>query len=907
MAIHKDFPKSPHEIIHPDLRWFPTNHSVKDKSHEKLLPPLVSDLREKVFIWRAKGYPEISETSKNLLQWWFNTSHPQNNLENNTVDFQYYFSQREAIETVIFLSEYTKVKDKYDLLRFDSEGIITPKLIEETWKRYVVKMATGSGKTKIISLLLTWSYFHKKYESNSFLSRNFLIIAPNIIVLDRLRSDFDGLNIFREDPVLPKNGFKNRNWQDDFILTLHIQDEIGPINEEGNIFLTNIHRVYDNKLKEPSLNDENLLEYFIGKKPSGKTNKSKTDLSNLVRKLDEILIFNDEAHHIHDINLAWFKSIETINNEMKQKGKEISLQIDVTATPKHINGAIFVQTISDYPLVEAITQNIVKRPVLPDEPSRNKLSVKEDSLEIEYTEKYSDFLNLGVTEWRKSFEQHKKLGKKAVLFVMTDDTKNCDAVANYLELNYPEFKNAVLTIHTNRSGEISESGNTKASKDELLFLRNQSKEIDKWTSPYKVIVSVLMLKEGWDVQNVTTIVGLRAYTSPARILPEQTLGRGLRKMYRNDSCEEYLSVIGTRPFLEFVESIQTEGVELEKRSMGKGTPAIAPFIIEVDNNNNEKDIDRLDIRIPLLSPNLVREYKNFNDLDLNLLEYEIAEYKEYSESEKKEIVFRDLATDEFSHISTLEESFNNDYRNIVAIFTQTILKELRIQFVYDLIYPKVQEFIEYKLFGFKVDLSDRNTLRNLMEFKISKTIINSFKKEINNLTISKTGEEKINDYIKIKDTRPFTSKDQKHFAAIKSVFNKTIGSNDLEIRFAQFLERCPDVIAYSKIYSALNYKIPYINEIGGIANYYPDFVLNHMDKKNFIIETKGRVDIKDPLKLNGLKQWCIDVNKSNPERPYDFIFVDQEKFDKLSGHKSKKDNILATFNDLIRNFREYKD
>ena len=71
--------------------------------------------------------------------------------------------------------------------------------------------------------------------------------------------------------------------------------------------------------------------------------------------------------------------------------------------------------------------------------------------------------------------------------------------------------------------------------------------------------------------------------------------------------------------------------------MGKGTPAIAPFIIEVDNNNNEKDIDRLDIRIPLLSPNLVREYKNFNDLDLNLLEYEIAEYKEYSESEKKKL------------------------------------------------------------------------------------------------------------------------------------------------------------------------------------------------------------------------------------------------------------------------------
>ena len=120
-----------------------------------------------------------------------------------------------------------------------------------------------------------------------------------------------------------------------------------------------------------------------------------------------MVIFNDEAHHIHDSKLSWFKSIGDIHNKLVQKNSKLSLQIDVTATPKHNNGAIFAQTISDYPLVEAITQNVVKRPVLPDEPSRNKLSEVEESSEIEYTKKYSDFLNLGVVEWRKSFEQHK--------------------------------------------------------------------------------------------------------------------------------------------------------------------------------------------------------------------------------------------------------------------------------------------------------------------------------------------------------------------------------------------------------------------------------------------------------------------------------------------------------------------
>ncbi len=94
----------------------------------------------------------------------------------------------------------------------------------------------------------------------------------------------------------------------------------------------------------------------------------------IVRDIDELMVLNDEAHHIHDNKLAWFKSIEDIHNRLLQKGGALSLQVDVTATPKHNNGAIFVQTVSDYPLVEAISQNVVKHPVLPDAASRAKLS-----------------------------------------------------------------------------------------------------------------------------------------------------------------------------------------------------------------------------------------------------------------------------------------------------------------------------------------------------------------------------------------------------------------------------------------------------------------------------------------------------------------------------------------------------
>ncbi len=175
----------------------------------------------------------------------------------------------------------------------------------------------------------------------------------------------------------------------------------------------------------------------------------------------------------------------------------------------------------------------------------------------------------------------------------------------------------MLVIHTKNNGEISEAQSGKA-KEELEKLRKQANEIDGMDSPYKAIVSVLMLKEGWDVRNVTTIVGLRAYSAKSNILPEQTLGRGLRKMYPG-GLEEYVSVVGTDAFMEFVESIQAEGVELERKPMGEGTEPKTPLVVEVDNENEKKDIDALDIEIPVLTPRIYREYKNLADLDVSAM------------------------------------------------------------------------------------------------------------------------------------------------------------------------------------------------------------------------------------------------------------------------------------------------
>ena len=892
MALHKDFPTSPHVILDPSIRWFPADEALRASSFEKLLPPLVPELRKQVKTWRDSGYAKATETSRSLLNWWFKTAHLLQQSDGTMAEFQYYFAQREALETIIYLYDVVATKDKCDLMRFDSDGVVSSGMFDETWLRFVVKMATGAGKTKVMSLVLAWSFFHKLYEPESTLSRNFLVIAPNIIVLDRIYKDFEGLRIFFQDPVLPDNGVDGQNWRDDFQLTLHLQDNVRVTQPVGNIFLINIHRVYAGNEALPSPDDENTMDYFLGKRPTGATTDSKIDLGIIVRDIEELAILNDEAHHIHDPRMAWFKSIEDIHHKLQLKDKALSLQVDVTATPKHSNGAIFVQTVADYPLVEAISQNVVKHPVLPDAASRAKLVERQSA---KYTEKYADYINLGVIEWRKTFAEHEKLGKKAILFVMTDDTKNCDDVAAYLEGTYPELKNAVLVIHTKNNGELSEASTGKA-KDDLEELRKQSNEIDSFESPFKAIVSVLMLKEGWDVRNVTTIVGLRAYAAKSNILPEQTLGRGLRKMYPG-GIEEYVSVIGTPAFMDFVESIQAEGVVLEQKPMGEGSKPKAPLVIEVDNENEKKDLEALDIEIPVMTPRIYREYKNLADLDTEKLGNKKVSYKHFSEEEQREIIFKDITTGEVTHSTMLDTAGIADYRSVIGYFAQTIMKDLRLVSGYEVLYGNVKGYVQDSLFDQQVELEDPNTLRNLSELEATRTLIETFKKAINALTVMDKGDAEIRDSIKLRQTRPFVTKEQGYLIPKKSIFNKIVGDSNLELLFARFLEDCEDVVSYAKNYLAVHFKLDYVKADGNISNYYPDFVVKLSDGAICIVETKGQADLDVPLKMKRLRQWCDDINQAQSATAYDFVYVDEESFEKY-----KPDS----FANMIAGFREYK-
>ena len=223
---------------------------------------------------------------------------------------------------------------------------------------------------------------------------------------------------------------------------------------------------------------------------------------------------------------------------------------------------------------------------------------------------------------------------------------------------------------------------------------------------------------------------------------------------------------------------------------------------------------------------------------------------------------------------------------------------MRLVSGYDVLYGKIKSFIQEGLFTQTVDLEAPNTLRNLSEPTATKTVVETFKKAINALTVRDKGDVEIRDTIKLRQTCPFVVKDQGYLMPKKSVFNRVIGDSHFELQFAGFFEDCSDVVAYAKNYLAVHFKLDYVNTDGDISNYCPDFLVKQPGDQVVVVETKGQVDLDVPQKMLRLKQWCEDLNRIQSEVSYDFVFVDQTSFDKYKP---------GSFKSLLEGFREYKE
>jgi type III restriction enzyme len=220
------------------------------------------------------------------------------------------------------------------------------------------------------------------------------------------------------------------------------------------------------------------------------------------------------------------------------------------------------------------------------------------------------------------------------------------------------------------------------------------------------------------------------------------------------------------------------------------------------------------------------------------------------------------------------------------------------------LYGKVKAFLRDDLFApGPVDLENAVVLRNLSEPEAGTILFDSFKSAINALTIQESGSTRIEDFIRLRETRPFRTDNRPFLAAKKSLFNRIVGeanAGGFELSFAAFLETASDVVSFSKNYLAVGFKIDYVKADGDLSNYLPDFIAKTTDGSIWIIETKGREELDLPQKMARLRQWCADATAAGIDSPghrYDFVYVDQKSFEQHTPH---------TFAALVAGFTEYK-
>ncbi len=836
---------------------------VKEPSSRRPSPsPIVNTVRQAVFEWRKKDYQGASITSKKLLNYWFEEEHQ---------DFEYYFAQRESIETLIYLYEMAKIRDFFELWqKFDSKQMIDPRAAKEVCPRYVFKMATGSGKTKVMSLTIVWSYFHKLYEKDPTLAQNFVMIAPNIIVFERLKEDFADNKIFLNDPLIPPS------WANDFNMRVLLQDEFTTVNPEGNIYLTNIHRLFDRGGIETEPTE---ITNLIGKKPKKDIELSSRQLLQQILSHKNLVVINDEAHHVHEEKLAWFQTIVGLNNKLKEKGSGLSVQLDFSATPKTQSGSLFPQVVVDYPLVEAIEDEVVKRPVLPDEQStRDFIEAPSNNAAL----RYKLWVDLGVSRWKQYRDKLTKTGKKPILFIMTTNTADAASVQSYLEGRYKEeFLGKVLEIHTkvNRSGEISESSSNVAYLQEL---RKAVKEIDSDDNPYHAVVSVIMLREGWDVRNVTVVVGLRPYTAKANILPEQTIGRGLRRMSpKNSGWVEKVDIIGTPAFEEFIRELEQEEVSFERERMTE-PPTFKEIFVEPHKIND------FNIEIPILSPVISRETKNLAKITVNEIEKMVVKRKHYSKDEIREIIFIDAITRDIDEKHRLKLERPKNPESVMTFFTKVIVSQTKATGQFATVYPLVENYTKEVLFGEKVDLNDKDILKQLSEAEPQKILYHVFSDAINKATLVEQNAKGTDETIQVSQSNGYEwSKET--YEGKRQVFNLVACDSHYEADFAEFLDSCSDVLAYVKNERATNFHIEYLSHKGNMRYYYPDFVVKTAEGM-YIVETKGREDLEVAQKDARTTKWCEDATRINKTK-WRYMKVLQDDFYKYQ---------YSTFKDLIK-------
>ena len=836
----------------------PSQTELLDITAKLRTGPCVPALREAVKAWKAGGYKGITETTRILLNHWFYTDH---RLPTG-LPFKYHASQQEAIETLIFVWEYEKIRTRKGLLERYAQDLRDLRLPpHDDFARYCIKMATGSGKTKVMALAIAWQFLNAAREQEpaaSEYAKTFLALAPNVIVFERLKTDFSGGRIFRADPGIPKE--LAIFWDFDCVM----RGEAEKAHAEGTLFLTNIQQFYERP--DRSNDDEpDEMTAVLGSKPPTKKLELTDFGDRIALRAGKLLVINDEAHHTHDEDNEWNKVIRSL-----QQKTPLTAQLDFSATPRFQKGAIFPWTISDYPLKQAIIDGIVKRPM------KGIAKITEAKSDVASV-RYRGYLAAGVERWREYRDQLKPLKKKPVLFVMMNSTDDAEDVADWLRTKYPqEFgSDKTQVIHTDRSGEIS--------KKDLDIARKAVREVDDEESPINSIVSVLMLREGWDVQNVTVVVGLRPYTAKANILPEQTIGRGLRLMFRDmpSGYTERVDIIGNNAFLNFVDDLEKlEELKLDTFEIGKDKLRIVTILPLEDRKE-------FDIGLPVLTPSLIRKKSLAEEIaGLDVIGFQSIVLP-MSEDDPRSKTF----TYEGYDIITLKKEVEREYtipepqtaQEVIGYYARRIAEAVKLPAQFAVLAPKVKEFFEQKAFGHPVDLTDPVIVKAMSTPVAHYVCVDVLKKALQALTIEEQTPQLLEPARMLSTCQPFPWS-RPVWEGQKCILNLVPCDNDFEREFAKFLDNATDLKAFAKLPRAFGFTIEYTDTAMNLRNYEPDFVAVDKAGTHWLLESKGQENVDVLRKDVAAVRWSENATNLTGTQ-WKYVKVPQKEFDALQPNR----------------------
>ena len=913
---------------------------------------------------------QVTPVTAELLRFWF--CEPFTNERG----INFHEGQRQAILNAIYLHEVLKISNVMEIYK-----AVVPEMLPMTdlallgkpkyaFPKYAVKMATGTGKTWVMHALLLWQILNVRHtEDSSRYTQNFLIVAPGLVVYDRLQDAFKGR--LKTGGTTERDQMTNdfRKFQDLFIPPVYRDEVFGFLQNNvvskedgigrkvtggGLIALTNWHLFMSGE--DETTEDDNaapaIINALLPARPGTSAGNTLDTLDNAYLRgneldylgsLPDLMVINDEAHHIHESKVAgeieeveWQKGLDYIS-----KGKDKFYQIDFSATPYSTSGTgkkvkkhYFPHIIVDFDLTTAMKRGLVKTLLLDKRQELTELehldykAVRDERNKvIGLSEGQRLMLRAGLEKLsilEKGFARI-DANKRPKMMVICEDTSVTPFVTEFLESEGLD-KEDILSIDSNKQGEVK--------PDEWLEIKEKLFNIDRYAQP-KVIVSVLMLREGFDVNNICVVVPLRAST--ASILLEQTIGRGLRLMWREPEYQEekeenrkavlvrkekpksyldMLSIIEHPAFQQFYDELLSEGLAAVEDGDISST-SVTGDLIKVGLKENFEEYDLFwpivirDAEEEITSKQIdVSTLEPFSAFTLEQLRLFLVNEGEtfYSEAILSNTTFGkyEVKADLFT-----ATSYNEYLQKILRTITMRVNrvggKQLPTMQINEMeIVRIVDMYIRTRLFNQPFNPFNGSDWKILLSKNaiVTQHIIKVMSVAIHEMQENVMSNEAVVEKIWFSSVKTLRIRERFSLELQKVIYERLAypsSKGRLEKEFMEFLDRDSDVQSFLKINESQHgfAKVFYIREDGLLASYHPDFIVKTAEAIT-IVETKGDDKANDAnvrRKQMSILDWCKKINRLPSEmrmnRDWRYILLKETDFYTWSSNG-------ATFNDIAR-------